>query len=149
VPWYLWNKLSAVSKTVSLPPCRRQGERKFTSYSFLTSALYWVSGQRHALAALYPWYPSDGRLGGPQSWSGHRGYRKCLCLCWGLNPGHPACSQTLYWLSYPSSQLSTIRTYLFSYLAAVGQRIATVYLEHLFLSTVCYCSPITCTYQTS
>jgi hypothetical protein len=34
-----------------------------------------------ALAALYPQgkdiqYPLDRRLGGPQSWSGHRGYRK-------------------------------------------------------------------------
>jgi hypothetical protein len=37
-----------------------------------------VSGQRHALAALYPrgmdpWYPLYRRLGGPQSWSGYRG----------------------------------------------------------------------------
>jgi hypothetical protein len=36
-----------------------------------------VSGQRHALAALYPrgndpLYPLDRRLGGPQSWSGQR-----------------------------------------------------------------------------
>jgi hypothetical protein len=40
-----------------------------------------VSGQRHAPAALYPrWkdprYPMYRRLGGPQSRSGHRGYRK-------------------------------------------------------------------------
>jgi hypothetical protein len=37
-----------------------------------------VSGQRHAPTAVYPrgkdpWYPLDRRLGGPQSWSGHRG----------------------------------------------------------------------------
>jgi len=37
-----------------------------------------VSGQRHALVALYargkdPWYPLDRRLDGPQSWSGHKG----------------------------------------------------------------------------
>jgi hypothetical protein len=42
-----------------------------------------VSGQRHAPAALYPQekdprYPLYRRLGGPQSRSGHRGYRKNL-----------------------------------------------------------------------
>jgi hypothetical protein len=36
-----------------------------------------VSGQRHAPAALLPWgkdpqYPLYRKLGGPQSWSGHR-----------------------------------------------------------------------------
>jgi hypothetical protein len=29
--------------------------------------------------------------------------RKILCLWRGSNPGHSFCSQTLYWLSYPSS----------------------------------------------
>jgi hypothetical protein len=48
------------------------GERRYSSYSYLTSALDGVSGQRHAPAALYPlgknpWYPLDKRLGGPQS----------------------------------------------------------------------------------
>jgi hypothetical protein len=28
---------------------------------------------------------------------------KILCLCRGSNPGRPFCSQTIYWLSYPSS----------------------------------------------
>jgi hypothetical protein len=28
---------------------------------------------------------------------------KFPCLCRGSNPGRPGCSQTLYWLSYPSS----------------------------------------------
>jgi hypothetical protein len=56
------------------------GER-YSSYSFLTSALDGVGGQRHAPAALYPRrkdsrYPLYRRLGGPQSRSGHRGYRK-------------------------------------------------------------------------
>jgi hypothetical protein len=45
----------------------RQGEWKYSSYSFFTSALDVVSGQRHALAALYSWendprYPLDRRL---------------------------------------------------------------------------------------
>jgi hypothetical protein len=34
------------------------------------------NGQRHAPAALYPRYPLYRRLGGSQSRSGHRGYRK-------------------------------------------------------------------------
>jgi hypothetical protein len=41
-----------------------KGERRYSSYSFLTSALDGVSGQRHALAMLYsqgkdPWPPLD------------------------------------------------------------------------------------------
>jgi hypothetical protein len=51
------------------------GERRYSSYSITTSALDGVSGQR-APAALYPRYPLYTRLGGPQSRSGHRGYRK-------------------------------------------------------------------------
>jgi hypothetical protein len=54
------------------------GERMYSSYSFTTSVLDGVSGQRHAPAALYPRgneprYPLYRRLGGPQSRSGHRG----------------------------------------------------------------------------
>jgi hypothetical protein len=57
------------------------GERMYSSYSFTTSALDGVSGQRHAPAAFYPRgkdprYLLDRRLSGPQSRSGHRGYRK-------------------------------------------------------------------------
>jgi hypothetical protein len=44
------------------------GERRYSSYSNLTSALDGVSGQGHAPATLYPWgkrprYPLDRRLG--------------------------------------------------------------------------------------
>jgi hypothetical protein len=47
----------------------------------MSSALDGVSGQRHAPAMLYrrgkdPRYPLDGRLGGPQNRSGHKGYRE-------------------------------------------------------------------------
>jgi hypothetical protein len=35
-------------------PCMRQGERNYSSYSFLTFAIDGLSGQRHAPAALYP-----------------------------------------------------------------------------------------------
>jgi hypothetical protein len=48
------------------------GERKYSSYSFSTSALDGVSGQRHAPAAFYPRgkdprYQLYRRLDGPQS----------------------------------------------------------------------------------
>jgi hypothetical protein len=53
-----------------------------------------VSGQRHAPAALYPWgkdprYPLYRRLGGPQSRSGHRGYRKNPLPLPGIEPRSP------------------------------------------------------------
>jgi hypothetical protein len=49
-----------------------------------------VSGQRHALAALYARCPLDRRLGRPQSRTGHKGYRKNpFGLCRGLNPDRP------------------------------------------------------------
>jgi hypothetical protein len=49
----------------------------YSSYSFTTSTLFGVNGQCHFPAALYfggkdPRYPLDRKLGGPQSWSGHR-----------------------------------------------------------------------------
>jgi hypothetical protein len=58
---------------------------------FLTSALDGLSGQRHAPAALYargkhPRYSLDGRVDGPQSWSGHRGQGKCPLPLPGIEP---------------------------------------------------------------
>jgi hypothetical protein len=69
-------------------------ERKYSSYSFLASAV----GQRHASAILYPRERTPGIrwIGG---WVGLRagldtGARgKFLCLCQGYNPGHLVCSQ--------------------------------------------------------
>jgi hypothetical protein len=66
-----------------------------------------VSGQHHAPAALYPGERGPGThfIGG---WVGPRAdmdaetRRKMLCLCRRSNPGRPACTQTLYWLSYPA-----------------------------------------------
>jgi hypothetical protein len=54
------------------------GKRRYSSYSYLTSALDGVNGQRNDSAPLYPQgkdprYPLDRRLGGPQSRSGSRG----------------------------------------------------------------------------
>jgi hypothetical protein len=51
------------SKAKSCPTTRHAGvkrERRYSSYSFLTSALYGVSGQRDASAALYPWERTYG-----------------------------------------------------------------------------------------
>jgi hypothetical protein len=67
------------------------------------------SVQRHALAAFCP------REATPCTqwtvfWMGLRAgldteaRGKILCLCQGSNPSRPVCSQTLYWLSYPTSQ---------------------------------------------
>jgi hypothetical protein len=60
-----------------------------------------VSGQRHALAVLYPRgkdprYPLDRRLVGPRASLDAEARRKILCLCRGSNPDRPARSQTLY-----------------------------------------------------
>jgi hypothetical protein len=53
-------------------------ERRYSSYSFLTSALdgcEWSASRpgRALPAGKNLRYPLDRRLGGPQSWSGHRG----------------------------------------------------------------------------
>jgi hypothetical protein len=42
-----------------------------------------------------PLYPLDKRLGGPQSWSGHRGQSKIICLCQGSKHGRSVCSQKM------------------------------------------------------
>jgi hypothetical protein len=68
------------TRKVSCPATRHGGVwggRRYSSYSFLTSALDWVSSQRHAPAAIYPRgkdtrYPLDRRLSGPQSLSGRK-----------------------------------------------------------------------------
>jgi hypothetical protein len=45
-----------------------KGEKSYSSYSFLTSALDGGEG-----SVSHPRYPLNRRLGGPQSWSGYRG----------------------------------------------------------------------------
>jgi hypothetical protein len=71
---------------------------------------YMGVSQCHAPAALYPWK----RTAGTHWIGGYVGFRagldsvarrKILFLYWESNPGPPVCSQTLYWLSYPSSHL--------------------------------------------
>jgi hypothetical protein len=48
-------------------------------------------------------YPLDRRLGGPQSWSGHGGWGKILCLCRRSNLCRPVSNETLYWQRYLNS----------------------------------------------
>jgi hypothetical protein len=62
-------------------PWRHREERRYSSYSFTTSALdrdEWSAS--HPFCSLPqgkdPWYPLDTWLGGPQSWFGHKGWRK-------------------------------------------------------------------------
>jgi hypothetical protein len=76
--FFVFRKSKSKAKQSRYTPWRCLGERRYSSYSFTTSALDGVSGQRHDPAALYPRgkdprYPSERRLGGPQSRSGHRG----------------------------------------------------------------------------
>jgi hypothetical protein len=79
-----------------------KGERRYSSYSLFASTLDGVSGRRHASAGLYllekdSRYPVDRRLGGPQSRSGHRGWRKNHLP--GIVPrslGRPVCNRTLF-----------------------------------------------------
>jgi hypothetical protein len=67
-----------VSKSKAVPPPsgRANGERRYSSHSFLISAIDGLSCQRHAPANLCPGkgprFLLDRRLGGPQSWSGYR-----------------------------------------------------------------------------
>jgi hypothetical protein len=75
-----------------------------------------VSGQRHALAALYslgkgPLVPIGQEAGwGPRAGLDAGARRKILCLYRGSNPNRPARSQTLYCLSYHGSYYTMLST---------------------------------------
>jgi hypothetical protein len=78
----LWFKIcnSTGVKQSCLTTCHEGawGERKYSSYSFLTSALdggEWSASRpsRALPRGKDPWYPLNRRLGGPQSQSGRRG----------------------------------------------------------------------------
>jgi hypothetical protein len=76
-----FSTFSTARKTrASTVPLRHAGAKgvNYSSSSFSASELDGVSDQRHSPAAHYPRgkdppYPLDRRLGGLQSWSGHRG----------------------------------------------------------------------------
>jgi hypothetical protein len=85
------------------------GERRYSSCSFLTSALQggWVvsitprprftPGERAP-----PGTHCTGGWVGPRADLDAESRGKILCLCRGSNPGRPVRSQTLHWLSYPA-----------------------------------------------
>jgi hypothetical protein len=97
--------LSSKGKVMPLHAMRRLGERRYSSYSYLTSALdggeWSASRLGHALplGKGTPGTPGTLWIGG---WVGPRAdldsgaRRKILCPCWGSNPGRPVRSQTLY-----------------------------------------------------
>jgi hypothetical protein len=96
--------MSKVKKNKAVPRIHHawaKVERKYSSYSFLNSALDGVSGQRYAPANLNPreMIPGTHWIGG---WVGLRGgletetKGKILCLCRGSKQGRPVCSQTQY-----------------------------------------------------
>jgi hypothetical protein len=62
-----------------------RGKRMYSSYSFTTSAVDGVRGQRHAPDALYTRYPLYRRLDGPEPIWTHRLEEKSYCLCRGSN----------------------------------------------------------------
>jgi hypothetical protein len=85
--------------------CRHANDKgeKYSSYSFLTSALGGISSQRHAPSALYPLERTpDTHWTGV--WlglrAGHRGYRENSLRLPQIEPrwpGRPVCSQTLHY----------------------------------------------------
>jgi hypothetical protein len=58
-------------------------------YAFLTSALEGGEWSASRLGPLYPRYPLDRRLGGPQSRSGHGGEEKNSQPPPGIEPPNP------------------------------------------------------------
>jgi hypothetical protein len=78
-------------KSVQLRHAGTKGERRYSSYSFSTSALdmgEWSAPRPGWDLPLGkdPRYPLDRRLAGPQSWSGHRGKRQNPLHLWRIEP---------------------------------------------------------------
>jgi hypothetical protein len=89
------------------------GGEEYSSYSFLTSALDGVSGQRQAPVALCPGERTPGThcTGGwvsPRAGLDTEVRGKIPCPCRRSNPDRPVVQsvvKTLYWLSYPAPTL--------------------------------------------
>jgi hypothetical protein len=83
------------------------GERRYSSYSFTTSALdggEWSEsrpGRAFTLEERTPGTHCTGGWVGPRAGLDTEVRGKILCPCRGSNPCRPARSQTLYCLSYP------------------------------------------------
>jgi hypothetical protein len=94
------------------------GERRYSSYSFLTSATVW--GRVVSVKPRPRFTPGERTPGNHwiRGLVGHRvgldaeASRKIICLCRGSNPDRPARSQTLYCLSYRGSQTVNVNSNL-------------------------------------
>jgi hypothetical protein len=84
-----------------------KGERKYSSYLFLTSGLDGGEWSVSCPSCTLPVVPLDGMLGRPQSWSGHRlqeksfasaGYRTLVV--------QSVVKTLLHWLSYSNSHFN-------------------------------------------
>jgi hypothetical protein len=101
------------NKAIPLLQCRRQGGEEYRAYSFLTrlDAGKW-SASRPGCAlppGKEPQYPLDRRLGGPQSWSWHRGLeKKCYASTRDQNPVvQSVVRHYTEWLNYSSVKNSS------------------------------------------
>jgi hypothetical protein len=93
-----------LKEAVPLHAVEEQGERNFSFYSFMTSAVDVVSGQHNGPATLYlrgkdPRYPLDRRLGGPQNRSGHRLVKKYF-VCRGPKLDRPVVQSVVRHYNY-------------------------------------------------
>jgi hypothetical protein len=94
-------------------PWKRLGERRCSSYSFLTWALdggEWSAARPGRALAQGKGLPvpivQEAGWAPEPVWTQVRG--KILCRCRGSNPDRPVRSQTLYWLRYPGSHAQTV-----------------------------------------
>jgi hypothetical protein len=78
-----------------------KGDRSYSFYLLLTSAIDGVSGQHYVPAVLYQREKKD-IIHGIRDWVGQKAdlgteaRGKIGCLCRGSNTGRPVCSQTVY-----------------------------------------------------
>jgi hypothetical protein len=90
-----------ILKVVTLCSLRMKEERMYSSYSFFTSALKGVSGQRQAPSMFYPQekdlqYPLDTGWVRLRAGLGTEARGNIISPCRGSNAGRPVCSQSLY-----------------------------------------------------
>jgi hypothetical protein len=102
-----------------------QGERRYSSYSFTTSALDGVSvtpRPRFNSGERTPGTLCTGGWVGPRAGLDTEARGKILCLYRGSNPDRPVRSQTLYCLSYTGSIPAPVDTYLNFYSEGISWR---------------------------
>jgi hypothetical protein len=131
-------------------------ERRYSSYSFTTSVLdggEWSASRpgRALPPGKGPRYPLDRRLGGPQSRSGHRGYRKILCPRPGSNLDRPVVQSVVRHHTYWATPPPPVRGYTISSVTGhsvdidlLSVNLAQIWRQYLprnvgtYTSTSCY-----------